>query len=800
MYIDTREIYEAICREVGKDPGSSANGHCPCHHDSTGSLSVILNDQGTILIRCFAGCETRDIVKELGFEMSNLFNDSTEKKRKEKRHAHLTIEQLAHAKKIPAEFLRKFQLKEVQDDYYGKYVSIPYFDLDFKTQRAERRRLGVKGSDSVWRKGDKPPLYGQWWMERIRELGYFVLVEGESDCWTLWYHKIPALGLPGASTAKKIQRAHIQGIRQIWVFTEPDKGGATVADHVPARLKELGYNGEIYRVFLPGFKDPNDAHKKIDEVEFKKLFQAAMDEKKPLEVKCPSQDRLTPQRGTALTDMGNGERLAMQHGTDLRYVADWKSWLVWDGNFWKPDRINEVKKKAKETIRTIYGEAAAIDDRDRRKALVGHAEESENNGRIEAMIRLAEVEPGIPMVPEQFDQDPWLLTVKNGTVDLRTGKLVASKRENYISKCAPLTYDPGAKCPIFREFIKTIFMGNENLIGFIQRAVGYSLTGRVTERCLFILHGCGKNGKSTLLEIIMAMVGEAANGGYGLRTPTETLMVQYGGGGIPNDIARLKGARYVCASESEEGQRLAEAKIKDLTGGDTISARFMRGEFFDFKPEFKLWLATNHKPTIRGTDNAIWDRIRLIPFEWRVPDGKADATLPERLRGEINGIFQWALAGCLEWQKNGLGIPPEVANAVTEYRAEMDVLADFISDCCILEPLSSVSNPDLFSEYRKYCETNAQKMLSHRRFTQRLQERGLTQRRNGNERKWDGIRLLKDDEFYDFGNGKSDTMTLDDTSLHIAKTPPTREETNRKSLSQVSQASLPENAPRLGDL
>lgn len=802
MFNNTQEIFEAICREVCKDPTASTNGFCPHHKDNTASLSVDLVD-GNILIKCHAGCPTEEVVRELGFEMSDLFRDKNERRKHvQRRKANLTVEQLARAKKLPADFIRQFGVTEKDDDYYGHYVSIPYFDFQKTQIVAERKRLGVKGGDSKWRKGDKPPLYAQWALPKINELRYCIFCEGESDTWTLWHHGYPALGLPGASTVKrKLQYRHVERLERIWVFIEPDRGGATVADHFPRRLKELGWQGELFRVFLPNHKDPNDLHKAVDgsREEFRRVFQKALDEKKPLAVPCPSADLLTPARGTALTDMGNGERLAMQHGDDIRYVCEWKAWLHWDGNRWNKDRNGELKKKAKSVVRTIYSEAAKCDDDKQRKSIREHAQTSEANGRVEAMIKLAEVEPGVPMLPEQFDTDPWLMTVKNGTIDLKTGKLISSKRENYITRCAPVTFDPNAECPVFVKFLETIFMGNENLIRFIQRAVGYTLTGRVTERCLFILHGCGKNGKSTLLDVIMSMSGEAADSGYGLRTPTETLMVQYGGGSIPNDIARMKGARYISASESEEGHRLAEAKIKDLTGGDTISARFMRGEFFDFKPEFKLWLATNHKPTIRGTDNAIWDRIRLIPFEWRVPDGQADASLPDKLRGEIDGVFQWALRGCLEWQKEGLGAPDEVVKATSEYRAEMDLLSDFISDCCTVNPICTVSNKNLYAEYRKWCEQNAQKMMSHKKFSQRLQERGLLQERDGKNRKWSGIGLITDEEFYQFGNDKSDGCDTCDTDSHISKRPYTREKGNGKTVSHPSHPSQDETDVKLSD-
>lgn len=215
---------------------------------------------------------------------------------------------------------------------------------------------------------------------------------------------------------------------------------------------------------------------------------------------------------------------------------------------------------------------------------------------------------------------------------------------------------------------------------------------------MFILHGTGRNGKSTLLEVVRALLGD-----YAMRTPTSTLMTKRGEG-IPNDIARLKGARFVSASESEDGRRLAESLIKDLTGGDTISARFLRAEFFDFRPEFKVFLATNHKPGIRGTDDGIWDRVRLIPFDVRILDDQLDPHLLSKLTKELPGILNWAIRGCLDWQSDGLGMPPVVAEATEAYRSEQGVLAMFIIDRCVVHPRASCGATTLYAAYKEWCE------------------------------------------------------------------------------------------------
>jgi len=445
---------------------------------------------------------------------------------------------------------------------------------------------------------------------------------------------------------------------------------------------------------------------------------------------------VTPTPGNLhLTDLGNAERLVARHGADLRFCHPWARWLVWDGRRWAIDDAGEVKRRAKETVRAIYAEAAQAMDENERKARANWAMRSESRHRLDAMIALAQSEPAIPVLPDDLDTDRWLLTVGNGTLDLRTGKLRPHVRDDMITHLVEVDYDPHAQAPLWQDFLTRVMDGNDDLSAFLQRAVGYSLTGDIGERVLFFLYGCGANGKSTFLEIIRAVAGD-----YGLRTPTETLLAKRDGT-IPNDVARLKGARLVTAAEAEEGKRLAEALVKDLTGGDTISARFMRAEWFDFRPQCKIWLATNHKPTVWGTDKAVWDRIKLIPFTVTIPEDEQDKRLLEKLKAELTGILAWAVRGCLEWQRNGLGVPSEVKEATASYRDEMDVLGAFIADRCELSPTAWETAKDIYDAYKDWCEANGEKPIGKRAFGLRLGERGLDQYRTYQARGWLGIQL-----------------------------------------------------------
>jgi len=398
------------------------------------------------------------------------------------------------------------------------------------------------------------------------------------------------------------------------------------------------------------------------------------------------------------TDVGNAKRLVKQHGATLRYCYPFSNWLSWDGKRWQVDDTGEAARRAKDTIARVRIEAALQKDKATRDALWNHAKISESDAKLRAMLSQAQSEVGIAIKPDDLDSNPFLLTANNGTLNLQNGDLRPHRQTDLITKLAPVDYDPQAECPLWEAFLATIMGSKPGLINFLRRAIGYSLTGDTSERALFIMYGSGANGKSTALETIRALLGD-----YAARTPAETLLARRDNA-IPNDVAKLKGARFVSASETDEGRRLAEAQIKDLTGGDTISARFMRAEWFDFKPECKLWLSTNHRPVVRGTDKAIWDRLKLIPFDVRIPEEKQDRKLLSKLKAELPGILAWAVRGCLEWQAEGLGVPDEVRNATGDYQSEMDVLAAFIADCCVLTPNAQASATSLYQSYKRWCD------------------------------------------------------------------------------------------------
>jgi P4 family phage/plasmid primase-like protien len=444
-------------------------------------------------------------------------------------------------------------------------------------------------------------------------------------------------------------------------------------------------------------------------------------------------------RGVYLcTDTGNAERLADRHGANLRYCHPWGKWLLYDGTRWRVDDRGAVVRLAKDTARSIFEEAKEAHSDAAANQLGKWASSSLSESKLRAMISLCQSEPGIPVLPDELDASPDLLNVLNGTIDLRSGKLREHRREDLITRVAPVEYDPDANAPAWETFLERVLPGEE-LRAFVQRALGYSATGDTSEQCMFINHGGGANGKSTFQEAISAALGE-----YSMRTPTEMLLARRSDG-VPNDVARLKGARFVSASETEEGRRLAESRIKDLTGQDTITARFMKAEWFDFAPTHKLWLSTNHKPEIRGTDAAIWRRIRLVPWAVTIPPAEQDKKLPIALRHELAGILAWVVRGCLQWRREGLQAPDEVRKATGEYRAEMDVLAGFLVECCELDTGHWEYAKDLYECYKRWCDENGERPEPQRKFGGRLGERGFQRDRGGSRGAgiWRGVRLTE---------------------------------------------------------
>jgi putative DNA primase/helicase len=416
-----------------------------------------------------------------------------------------------------------------------------------------------------------------------------------------------------------------------------------------------------------------------------------------------------------LTDFGNAERLADHHAAVLRFVREW-GWLAYDDGQWKEDDAYPVRC-SKLTVRRIYSEASDMDDEKRRKEIGSWALRSESESRVRALLNLAKHERALKAEPGDFDRHPALLGCANGVLDLESGKLLEHDPKHMMTRKTSCDYDPEAQCPIFLSFLDRIFDGQAELIGYLQRALGYSLGGDTGEQVMFLCYGSGRNGKSTLLETVHALLND-----YAQQADATTFLVR-ASDGVRNDIARMAGVRFAASIEVGEGRRLNETLIKQVTGQDTITARFLHREYFEFRPQFKLWMAANHKPIIRGSDEGIWRRIHLIPFTVVIPKTEVDKKLLGKLRAELPGVLAWMARGYREWQRIGLNPPETVLAATSEYRAEMDVIAAFVKECCVLQPGAKAGAGDLYRAYKAWCERSGEQFENQRAFGMRMNER-----------------------------------------------------------------------------
>lgn len=446
-------------------------------------------------------------------------------------------------------------------------------------------------------------------------------------------------------------------------------------------------------------------------------------------------------RAYTFDDMGNAERFVDLFGENVRYCYTEKKWYFYNSMRWSVDNIGVILRMADKCVEAMKAEAKLYLQADEEsggdmaKAFEKHMKSSRSNKSKKAMLN--EIEHHLPILPIQMDRYKMALNTPSGIINLKNGDVKAHNPEYYFTKITSVDCAEAADCPRWLAFLDDIFAGDKDLIRYIQKAVGYSLTGSTAEQCAFFLYGTGRNGKSTFIDVIRDVFGD-----YAANIQPETIMVKSSqSNAINSDIARLKGARLVTSVEPNEGVRLNEGLLKQLTGDDTVTARKLYSEEFEFKPEFKLWMATNHKPIIRGTDTGIWRRIHMIPFDVQIPEDKVDKNLTHKLKAEMTGIFKWCIDGCLMWQREGLQMPAAVLKSVREYRREMDVISAFIEDKCTLE--GTVQASTLYAAYVSWADSNNEYCMSNTKFSTELAKR-FEKVRGKNYNFFNGISLFKE--------------------------------------------------------
>ena len=442
------------------------------------------------------------------------------------------------------------------------------------------------------------------------------------------------------------------------------------------------------------------------------------------------------------TDSANAEAVVADHGKSYVYVQSWGLWLAWDGRRWAQagaeaqlqlsiiqsmrarwtaakKRLGEAQERIHQAALTKQRDEAAEHWEKREKSLMKHYEASQNQGRIAACRAGMQAHLGI--THDQLDRQPWLLNVANGTIDLRTAELRDHDRADLLTQITDVTYDDDARCPTWDAFLKSSMGGDLTLAMYLQRWAGYMATGLVSEHALLFLHGGGRNGKSTFVTTLCKVFGE-----YSCSAPRELLFASKNER-HPTEIARLHAKRFVSCAEVPENASLDEAKVKDLTGGDTISARHMKEDFWDLIPTHKFGLSGNYKPVIRGSDDGIWRRLRLVPWLVQVAEIDVAKALPEKLFAERAGILRWIVLGCLEWQRVGLADPEVVRGATGEYREESDAIGKYMAERVVFGKEEIVPRAEIRKAYETWCEEQGYQPIGARRFAQRLRELGVTE-------------------------------------------------------------------------
>ncbi|MBA7537549.1 DNA primase [subsurface metagenome] len=694
-----RRKIEVEARKIGKE----WKAFCPFHSDKkTPNLSIDPDKNGGVYF-CFA-CGAK----------GQLFNPNLTDKKK-------TISEI-------------YSYKNEEDKIIFQVVK--YDSKDFKQRRPDPDKAG----EFIWNlQGIKRVIYNLPEIIKKKEKIIFI-PEGEKDCDNL--AKIGILATTNSGGAGKWRKEYNKFFkdREVILLPDNDEVGIKHAQDVGKSLK--GIAKYIKYLILPGLSEGEDVSDWLDRGgDLEKLFalvKTAPDFSLQEEEKKDSL-RIREENFKA-TDLRNSENFSKKYSGQLLHCQNWNSWLVYQRGKWEREEMNETQEFAKRVIMDYYRQASEIIDDKARKDLINQALRCESKRAIRAMIDLSV--SSMAVIPEDFDRDSYILNLKNGTLSLKTMEFRGHKPEDRLTKMAKVDYGPETKCPKWLSFLEKIFEGNKDLINYIQNSLGYSLTGDTGEQCLFISYGIGFNGKSTFINTIQEILGD-----YAINTPFDTFLSRRGEH-IPNDIARLKGARFVNAIEAGEGRGFNEELLKRLTGRDKITARFLRQEFFEFYPTCKLWLATNHKPMIKEFSPAFWGRIKLIPFKITISEEERIPHYEKILLREGEGIFNWILEGYKKWKEEGLNVPEEIKEATAQYKDQMDIIAEFIEDCCIENRLAQATTKKLYKAYNEWCEENKEKPIKSRAFGRRLEERSYIALRIGENRNrgWGGIDLKSEEE------------------------------------------------------
>ncbi|WP_406226402.1 phage/plasmid primase, P4 family [Streptomyces albidoflavus] len=789
------EILERFERVTEQEDGGYL-ALCAAHGDTVPSLRLWLGEDGKARLACRAGCDNTDVIKAAGLRWEDMFNVSAEGSATvaaerpsavgvgqtaalgafvEAAYDNLSpdSEAAAYAERrfgVTPDMFRELSLGFSAEggDYPLVWLSrsftafprltVPLFDFNGVP-------CGLQGRDIT---GDCPLRWvslknpdGMRWApygyyQGDGGYGVTLITEGPGDGLTAVAVGYDVVMVRGASlvTSPETLAEIAAGVRgtQVIACGDNDASGREFNRKLTEGLAAHGV--PVYSLPIPaelGAKADLSDWREADPVRFPSLLHNAVRAAKGPAMAAVAAPTLDIERRTGAeavttedgieaakilgelikqydeSDVANAHALVAWTNGDIRYCPE-LGWYVWDGHHWRNDRTGTAVRQR------IHAMAGAL-------GVAGKMREARGFNRtqgIDNLMRELKAVPSVFVESSELDANPELLACRNGTVDLRTGRLRPSRKEDLITTCLDINYDPDAECPRWERFITEIMPGMPEMPGYLQRLTGYGITGYTDEQCFCVFWGKGKNGKSVFTDTLTYVFREITK-----TTAFATFEVKPSGG-IPNDIAALRGARLVMASEGESGTPMSEAVLKRVSGKDMISARFLQKEFFEFRPRFLLMLATNHKPKFKGQDEGLWRRVKMVPFtRWFAPHER-DMTIDRQLQAEAEGILAWAVRGSMAWMSGGLQDPESVVAATKAYKETSDVLAGFFPDVIELRAGARMLGSDAYNRYREWCEAEglpAKEVWSRKIFYSALEERGVTRVRVSKGMALEGVRL-----------------------------------------------------------
>lgn len=723
---------------------------CPCHDDKNASLTISYNSkEEKTMLYCHAGCNTKDIVESIGLKMSDLFDKPLEVEDKHKSAFEKDIEAIYkfydENGDLAYEKIRKKGKKFLHRRYidgetvWGMEEGIYTETFPGSKSWSIKERPGAK---KAYYPGQEQLLYNlPNVIKGIKEGQTIFITEGEKDSDSLITRGLIAtttsIGATKGDLGKKWPsrfNSFFKGANVV-LLPDNDEPGKRFMEHIAIELKNIANNIKI--VELP------DLSKKEDITDWLEYGNDIYD----LQALVKRTDEFIEFKGNIIydynwSDVGNAERLISLHGKDIKFNVNSGKWYVWNGVNWELDNSFKVENLYRTVLRRFQNAIPNINISDDEIATKKQQEKAksfvlrnETDGKIKSVLNQAKTFKGINFM--ESDKDDYLFNTPNGTINLRDLSQKKHDRKDLITQCSNYSFNrENDKCPNWIAFLNRIFCGDQELINYVQKAVGYSLTGDMSEQCLFMLWGGGANGKSTFVKALEDIMGS-----YAATIKGETLMEKNGQDGARGDLARLTNKRVVIASELQEGQVFNEPLLKVLSAGETLPVRFMYQEEFMLKPKFKLWIMTNKKPKVKGNDHGIWRRWRMIPFKYKFTEKEKDPNFyEEKLKPELEGILLWAITGYQMWKEQGFEAPKEVMEAVEDYKMDMDQVARFIEDCCKVGEGYECTGSAMYDEYINWCiaEGENYKMTNHK-LARDLKEKGFVNKRDMNGKKWIGI-------------------------------------------------------------